>query len=48
MAKNTIKTRPRIASKASKLLKKGKDLTTRSVAGSDLVNAKSDPSRKKK
>ena len=40
MAKNSIKTSARVASKAAKLLKKAKEVGVREVAGSDLVNRK--------
>jgi hypothetical protein len=48
MARNSIKTQPKIASKASKLLKKAKTKAVQSVAGSNLVNAKKDSKLAKK
>jgi hypothetical protein len=48
MTKNSVKTQPKTASKASKLLREVKNKAVKSVAGSDLVNAKKSTKSKKK
>jgi len=48
MPKNSIKTHPAAAKKASNLLKNAKSKDVKSIAGSDLVNTQKNTKSKKK